>query len=220
MFKTLTQNGFEVTVVSKAYGNPTVIIKRNNGSRDTIPYDALVYVSDFDIKKLYGDFEPETLCWLKHDELGESADADYCEACASALTDWYNGGEKPPQVTGERHQEFPQHEEWHTGNDDDVFYSCAVGGYESDGVCICGLCGALLDYTLLRYGVESELDNFEDHKPSTPHEWYEVSKIIDGVAWLESTTFAAPEDWAELYLRTIKLLTAWGVAQKENEFEV
>lgn len=61
------------------------------------------------------------------------------------------------------------------------------GGYglESDGSRVCCKCGKLLDYTLTNYGIDYEIEHFEEYPPdlNNPDQCYEIAAIAGGIAW-------------------------------------
>lgn len=69
----------------------------------------------------------------------------------------------------------------------ELFVGRACGAYETEHSCACDKCGASLTYSLLRYGVISEIEHFlsnpltQDEGPATT---YEVERILSGVRYL------------------------------------
>jgi len=99
--------------------------------------------------------------WIHGHPEGEAE--SYCDQCIDA-------------GVAEAIKEYPkEHAEF------EIF---ADGGYdsmESEGVRCCETCGALVEYTLLEYGVEYELGRFEDYSfdYKDPREAHELTCIFD-----------------------------------------
>lgn len=77
----------------------------------------------------------------------------------------------------------------------EFFVSRACGSHEAERSCACDKCGEALTYTLLKYGVISEVEHFleypltQDEGPSVA---YEVARVLD------TARYYAKDDDADL----------------------
>lgn len=87
--------------------------------------------------------------------------------------------------------------------------------HESEGPVNCGLCGCTLWVSLLEYGVESELDHFEENGITGGDDWQCFLDVMEGIEYVEREGY--PDKWdmrkprevekaRRLYARTIALL--------------
>lgn len=108
-------------------------------------------------------FRRGDVCWVSGDEADEAI--DLCLDCA----------EKEANRLRKKH---PQSE---------FFVSSACGAHEAEHTCACDKCDEPLTYSLLRYGVISEVEHFLEH-PLTQDEGpavaYEVARILSGARYL------------------------------------
>ena len=143
---------------------------------------------------------PVAAHWISHDEEGDDTDAESCayEVAAEVV------------LLGRYGKNLP---DWTENTPETVTVRTDFGSSEEDGCRTCDRCGAMLFTSLTTYGVESELDHFEEHGISTPREWREVGDIIEGIEFVESAWF--PGSWMtpqeierkrKLYARTIALI--------------
>lgn len=84
----------------------------------------------------------------------------------------------------------------------EFFVSRACGAYEAEHTCDCDKCGAPLTYSLLRYGVISEIDNFLSY-PLTQDEGpgvaFEIERILSGARYLD------PHEYRELIEDAVRI---------------
>lgn len=106
------------------------------------------------------------VCWIDAD-VGD-AGADWCLSCAKAEADRLR--KKHPEQA------------------DEIFVGRSCGAHESESTCACNKCGEPLTYSLLKYGVISEVDHFLEY-PLTQDEGtgvtYEVARILSGARYLD-----------------------------------
>lgn len=133
--------------------------------------------------------EPAPLCWIIVN--GEEIEDDFCEECAQMLVSWSLTGN--PDITFEEHTTYPPRAP--EGIDPDEVYYCngSYSGYESCGPRFCGHCGAQLDVTLLYYGVQSVLDEFEHSGIQTAGDWRLLYAAMVGIEHVEQAWF--PGSW-------------------------
>lgn len=84
----------------------------------------------------------------------------------------------------------------------EFFVDRACGSYEAEHSCVCDKCGAPLTYSLLRYGVISEVEHFlsypltQDEGPSVA---YEVERILSGARYLD------PDEDCDLIEKAVRI---------------
>ncbi len=148
--------------------------------------------------------EPADLCWIVTGDTDWHM--DYCPECAKKIVAWLRDGGKQP--------DFAEHEEYPTFADvkSESNYHVRDSGHEAEGCCHCEHCGHHLDVVLLEYGIDSELDHFENVGITTPSEWRYFQDVCEGIEYVESDWF--PGDWMkegevemsrDLHTRTIAL---------------
>ena len=122
--------------------------------------DALRFI----LERTTGATEALPCHWIncEDDDWPHDAGRDLCRECAESLIDEYR-------------DEHPDLDE------DDIRLD---GGWamEHDSTPFCEVCEAKLDGCLTDYGVEQELEHFEQHQPSGPDGWlelYEAVNILD-----------------------------------------
>jgi len=95
-------------------------------------------------------------CWMHNHPDG--AAKSYCDECIDKA------------VEAER-KKYP---------DADIERDGGYDSHETEGVALCEICGRLLEYTLLEYGVESEVSQFEEYgfELSNPREAHELERIF------------------------------------------
>lgn len=107
------------------------------------------------------------VCWIDTPEVGDPG-VDLCCSCASVEADRLR--KKHP--------------------DTEVFIGRACGAYEAEHSCACDHCGAPLTYSLLEYGVISEVEHFLSY-PLTQDEGpgiaFEIERILSGARYLDRT---------------------------------
>jgi len=143
------------------------------------------------------------LCWIVRD--GDEFHTDYCPECARKVVAWLRDGEGIEFE--ERREEFPTYS---AIDREENYYARDYGGYGADGCRHCEHCGAHLDVSLTEYGVESELDHFEQCGIKDADDWRHFLDVCEAIKHVESSSF--PGRWMKeceielhrnLYTRTV-----------------
>lgn len=118
------------------------------------------------------------VCWISGGDSDEGI--DWCHSCAMAEAERLR--KKHPET--------------------EIFVSRACGAYEAESSCACDKCGAPLTYSLLKYGVISEVNHFlsnpltQDEGPGVS---YEIERILSGARYLD------PDEYGDLIEDAVRI---------------
>jgi len=104
------------------------------------------------------------VCWISGGDSDEGV--DWCLACANTEADRLR-------------KTHPEAE---------FFVSRACGAYEAERSCVCDKCGSPLTYSLLKYGIISEVDHFLSYpltQDGGPGVAFEIERILSGARYLD-----------------------------------
>lgn len=106
--------------------------------------------------------DPLPCHWITSDTEGFEYDVsyDFCYECAEFLIDEFVA--EHPDDEGDIHLD---------------------GGFgtDHDSPPYCEFCGARLSGSLTKYGIDSELEHFEGHPPSSPDDWAAFLDAVEGL---------------------------------------
>lgn len=126
---------------------------------------------------------PRDFCWIQNDRDSEQSEDLYCDICAPRVVEWILGGKFPKSISNDSNKSLP---DWKRLKADQIFvYN--VRSSESDGCEHCAICGHMLSVSLTNYGIESEIDHFEQVDISTigGADFWHWLDVIDGLSYVE-----------------------------------
>ena len=152
--------------------------------------------------------EPKSLCWIENQRDGEQSESYYCYDCAERVIGWLLSGKHPKNI-----DKYATHPDWKNLRKDDLWITDTRGSYETEGCEHCEVCGCQLSVCLLDYGVQFEIEHYEEVEA-----WQIGSRdfwcwldVLDGIDYVEKHWFPGdhkPDEAKrsrELYRRAIKI---------------